>query len=359
MALQDGRILYAPFLAGRVWSDTLAYNSMLVDAAGENVSVIFRAPKTGTITTLRFRLATTTTGQTLRGGIYTVDAAGLPTTTAFGGMTAGTVAVANADDNVEKVITLAVGAAVTEGDIVSARIDWNSTVGNLNIVSLVRGISAYTAVYHNGAKQPHAPVMAVGYSDGSYPHIPGFFPFTGGIATTGFQVGSSPDEIALLFSVPFRSRLCGMAVNMNTVAGANFEFINYNGTSIVNVGGTDMMKLFDGDLLLTNGLALLCWDVSEELPANTQRRIAVRPTTASSIGVNFGTVGTAAARDTYRGEGSDWAYSARTNQGAWDEAAFTTRIPMIIPIFDALDDGATAGGGPGRRSELLVGGGRR
>ena len=96
-----GAMHAAPHLAGP-W----AVGGMTLDASGEKAASIFRVPKTGNIRTLRFRLGTVTTGQTLKAGLYTVDTSGDPTTTAYGGMAVGTVAVADGDDNTEKVVTL-------------------------------------------------------------------------------------------------------------------------------------------------------------------------------------------------------------------------------------------------------------
>lgn len=325
---------------GRVFGDTPSFTSMLVDAAGEKVDMVFRVPKTGSIRTIRFRLATTTTGQTLKGSIYTVAATGVPTTTAYGSMVAGTVTVANSDDNVEKTITLGTDATATEGDLVSATIEWNGTAGSLNIVSMGLGTST-SYVYHNGARQAASPVLAIGYSDGTYEPIIGAIPFTGGVATTSFNVNTATfDEYALRFDVPFKCRLRGIRVGGSFSAGGDIEVINYNGTSAV----TGMTLTVDGDYYGTNSREhIFLWASTEELAANTQRYLAIRPTTTTNFGLSRGTLGAAAVWDTVD-NGAGWISAKRLNQGSWNETE-TTIVPYIMPIFDQLDDGAGGGGG--------------
>lgn len=336
-----------------IMQTTAIYTSLLIDASGEKAEFVFRVPRTGDIRTIRFRLGTTTTGQTLRAGIYTVDAAGLPTTTAYGGMAVGTVSVVNADDNVEKVITLATDASATEGDLVAVKIEFNSTAGNLNIMAGSGTGMSDTYTVHNGAKNATIPLVAIGYSDGTYPYIHGLATFTAGLSAPTYNSGTATaDEYALLFSVPFKSRLRGMLVGMSIAAGADFEFINYDGTTAV----PGMTGTRDGDAFASTGhrLLALLWSTPEELAPNTQRRLSLRPTTANGLALGRGTVGTLAAIEQACGY-SGWQTSRRLDQGAWDDS-LTTELPYILPIFDQLSD--DAGGGHPQRPQLIHGGGR-
>lgn len=317
-------------------------NSLLIDAAGEKVSVVFRVPQTGSLRTIRFRLGTVTTGQTLRGGIYTVDASGLPTTTAYGGMAVGTVTVADTDDNVEKVITLVTDASATEGDVVALTIEFDATVGSLNInVGGGAGLDDTYAV-HLGAKNANIPLAAIGYSDGTYPYIPGLNTFTGGVVGPSVNVNTAvADEYALLWSVPYKVRLRGMLVGMAVAAGADFEYINYNGTTAV----TGMTGTRDGDALSATNhrLMALLWGTTEVLAPNTTRRLAIRPTTVNGLVLPRGTVGTLNAIVQACGY-SGWQTSRRLDQGAWDDT-LTTELPWILPIYDQLSDDVGGGGG--------------
>jgi len=325
---------------GRSFGDTPAYSSQLMDASGEKCEFIFRVPKTGNIRTIRIRLGTVTTGQTLKGSIYTVAATGVPTTTAYGGMVAGTVTVADTDDNVEKVITLGTDATATEGDLVSATIEFNSTVGNLNVQAFGLGTGT-SYVYLNGARVAAAPVLAIGYDDATYPPIIGVLPFTGGVSSTSYNVNTGTfDEYALRFDVPFKCRLRGVRVGGSFAAGGDIEVINYNGTTAV----AGMTLTVDGDYYGTNNREhIFLWSTTEELAANTQRYLAIRPTTTTNFTLSRGTVGVAAAIEMID-SGLGWASAKRLNAGAWDETE-TTIMPWIMPIFDQLDDGAGGGGG--------------
>lgn len=320
-----------------------SYQANLLDAAGEKIAAVFRVPKTGSIRTIRFRVLTVTSGQTLQAGVYTVDGSGLPTTTAYGGMAVGTVAVANNDDNTEKVITLATDASATEGDMVAVTIEFDSAIGNLNVASTPITAPSDPYSVHLGAKIGQAPLMSVGYSDGTYPFIPGLCGWTSATAQTGVNSGTgTADEYALLFSWPTTVRLKGMLWTGACVAGADFEYINYDGTTPV----TGMTGTRDGDHVNSTATRQfpLLWNTAEVLAANTQRRLSIRPTTANSVTIMRGTVGVQAAMKQMFD--ADWQTSRRLNQGAWDDS-LTTEFPYIIPIFDQMDDGVGgAGGGP-------------
>lgn len=326
--------------------DAVGYSNFLIDASGEKFNVVFRVPKTGNMRTIRARTGTVTTFQTLRGGFYTVDGSGLPTTTAYGGMVAGTLGV---DPGSNAAFSVAVGtdAAGTEGDMVAATIEFDSTAGNLNIAGNGSGTGVRNCyVVHEApsgtlTKQTGTPVFAIGYDDGTYEPIIGAYPFTTGLTTTGFNSGTgTADEYALKFTVPFKCRLKGMMVMLACAAGANFEYINYNGTSPVS-GMTGSM---DGDHVNNTGMGIipLLWSTTEVLAANTVRYLSIRPTTTNNVTVARGTVAASGVMGAVPGGGSWFTTTRLDNTGSWDETR-TTEYPFILPIFDQLPD--DAGGG--------------
>src|SRR3989337_2191615 len=117
-----------------------------LDAAGEKATTIFPIPADGNITKLGFRTATVTTGDTLKVGLYTVDASGDPTATAYKGMVAGTQAVLATEDNTYFNVTLGTQAtSVVKSDKVALVIEYNSYVaGNMVITGL--GVSGGAAL---------------------------------------------------------------------------------------------------------------------------------------------------------------------------------------------------------------------
>jgi hypothetical protein len=321
-----------------------SFSSLLIDASGEKVAFLVRVPKTGNIRTIRFRLNTTTTGQTLRAGIYTFDANGDPTTTAYGGMAVGTVAVANTDDNVEKVVTLATDAAATKGDYVAVVIEFDGTVGSLNIGYVALGttfglpcVSHLTAAW---VRQLSSPVVALGYDDESYEPLFGCSPFTVGLGQTSYNAGTGTfDEHASKFTASVAGRIVGALVMMQVAAGADFEFLCYDGTTALAT------KAYDGDLFSNPANirpVILEFDSPVTVAAGDVRRLAIRPTTANNVQVTEGTVGVAAAMAA--AFGADFHASRRLNQGAWNDD-LTTTVRFIFPIYDQFDDAAGGGGG--------------
>lgn len=322
--------------------------ALIIDASGEKYGIVLQVPKSGDIDTIRFRLATVTTGETLRAGIYTVDpATGLPTTTAYGGMAVGTVAVADTDDNSGKAVTLATPASAVAGDVVAVVIEFDSAVGNLgftNINGWNGSLLPYLVTAPGGvwAKSFTAgPLIALGYDDGSYPSIPGCCPFTeAGFASVSFDVDTATDEYGVKFTMPVPARLIGAIVNVQTAAGSDFEFICYNGTTAVET------LAVDGDNY-GNGVArtsVLRFATPVTLAKDDARILAIRPTTTVNVALWRGALATSAQMDALFGP--NFFSVQRVNQGAWDESS-TLIAPFIVPLFDQLDDGAGGGGGAG------------
>lgn len=330
--------------------DAVGYANLLIDASGEKVTYLFQVPKTGNMRTIRARTGTVTSFQTLKGGFYTVDGSGLPTASAYGGMVAGTQAV-DPGSNADFTVTMGTDAAATEGDFVAATVEFNSTAGNLNIAGSGSGTGVRNcyAVHEAPAltltKQTSTPVFAIGYDDGTYEPIIGAYPFTSGLTTTGFNSGTATaDEYALKFTVPFKCRLKGMLVMLACAAGANFEYINYSGTSPV----TGMTGTRDGDHVNNTGMGIiaLLWGTPEDLAANAVRYLSIRPTTANNVTIARGTVASTAVMGAVPGGGNWFTATRLDNTGAWDETR-TTEYPFILPIYDQLPDdaGGASGGG--------------
>lgn len=363
MSLKAVSPIFNPISAVSYLSGSAFYdNSLVIDAAGEKGGMVFEIPKTGNINTIRVRLLTTTTGQQLTVGIYTVDASGNPTTTAYGGMVAGTVSVADTDDNLEKVVTLGTACAATEGDVVAVVVEFTSTAGNLQIARggmLAMGFP-YTLAYLAGAwggRSANVPVVALGYDDGTYPHIYGVVPHTAGITSVAYNSGTVTfDEYGSLWTPDVPVRLKGLYIPAYAAAaGADAEWIAYDGTTALQTINVD------GDFFRSTGVG----NVARRFPtpitinAGESRRLAVRPTTANSVTLNYFGVGTTAALEAAMG--GSFVGTRRLNQGAWDEASpYVATHPSsawltgIFPIFDMLDDGRSRSG----RSRLIIGGTR-
>lgn len=316
---------------------SVTFQSYLLDAAGEKKAFIVAVPKTGTILKAGFKTGTVTTPQTLRISLQTVDAAtGNPTGTLYGGSAAGTQA--SPASNTYYTVTLGTGATSVKGDIIAVVIEFDSTVGNLNIdtVSTIYSNSFpycnhYTASW---TKNSSIPLTALEYSDGSYADC-GCSPITAW-SYPGWNSGSTPDERALRFQFPFPCRLKG-AWFRGSVSG-DMEVVLYSGTTALATISIDKDQTYS-----SGRYNKFYFNTPYNLAANTVYRLSLKPTTVTSISA-FTEMSFASQTvlDSIDG-GQEFYYSYRTDAGAWTDDA-TKRYFMGL-ICDQFDDGTAVGGG--------------
>lgn len=332
---------------------TAFFDAILLDAAGEKAGFVFEVQKAGTVTILHFRLSGVTTGQTLRAGLYAVDASGNPTTTAYGGMAVGTVTVADTDDNTLKQVTLATPATMVAGDWVALVIEFDSTAGNLNI-SRSGGSSgdAFSTLYTGGAwgaRSMYASGFALEYNDGTLGPSDSMLVST--FQNPGFHLDTAiADEYGTRFIYPFGGRIIGIRTALSLAASAIAEFNYYDGTTVVE------QSVRNAIYTANNGQRE--WDVRFLNPipyvAGTERRIAVRPTVTGAtgqVGISYSALPSAAALATFGIDPTEWAAgrfvvegTRRINQGAWSDQSLW--LPCLFyPIFDQLDSGGRGGFG--------------
>lgn len=309
------------------------YNTFAIDASGEKVAGIFTVPKTGNITKVGFRTGTVTTPQTLRASLQTVDAAtGAPTGTAYGGSAAGTQTSPAA--NTFYMVTLGTQASATKGDIVAIVVEFDSTVGNLQIAGGVDWLdSGYPYCSHftaSWAKQVRVPVMTFEYDDGSYENAR-LVPFSTYAVSTTFHVNTTPDERALRFSMPFSCRIVGMAAFVDHDGDA--EFVLYEGMTQKAIATCD--KDITSSVSAARRHSRL-FDAPHIYIPNTECFLSVKPTTTTSVTLLEITVPSAAAMDSLDG-GQAFHHATRTDAGSWSKV--TTQRPLIAMIIDQLDDG--------------------
>lgn len=321
----------------------ITYGSFLIDASTEKFAMVFRIPKTGNIHKIGFLTGTVGTSDTLKVGLQTLSG-GDPTGTAYGGMTAGTQA--SLSSNTWYTVTLAGDASAMAGDEVAAVIEFNSFVAgsvNLQVINPSSAISrSFPYIGHytgSWAKGPYAPVLYIEYDDGSTDHIAGVFPYSA-LAETAFNSGSTPDEYAIRFQVPFPSRYRGYWGWIG--ANGNYDVVLYDSD------GTTALSTISV-LAVNSTTAAARWierkiATGVSLSANTTYRLAFKPTTGSNITINIATISTAAIFGQMEG-GTAFYRSTRTDAGAWTD---TTTSRLLAGLFlDQFDD-ATGGSGGGR-----------
>ncbi len=317
--------------------------SFQLNAAGQRFGCTFTLRKSGTIDHLGVRISTCATPQTMRVGLYTVDANGFPTTTLYGSSNYETF-TPTANTMFDK--TLSSPATATAGDDVALVVEFDSTGGDLFVTCNATNADSTAwpmlSKYSSGAWAKATKQFPFGgfirYSDGSYPRT-GMMPFLGALVAANVNSGSATtDEYALRFTPTAPLRLCGA----------------WTGTSQGGTSATYDLCLYDGTTLLTSQsilpvplsnllMADFYFGSPQVLTPGTTYYLSVKPTSANNITFRSTNIvsGTAEAV----GWPSAWAaaLATRVDLGSWSPD--TARLPALGPIFDQIDDGAGSGGG--------------
>lgn len=314
---------------------------MLIDATAEKAAFVFIVPKSGTVTDITFYVRFVTTGDTLLGGIYTVDASGQPTSTGYGSMVGGTLSVTTSG---QKTITLATPATMTKGDIVAVVISFNAFVaGNIAIGGMIDSTSITLdnrfpyATHFTGSwaqKRDRMPLMGIKYNDGTY----GFTGWSMPVNSTAFGsysigTGTTPDEIGVTFTVPVGMRLFGVRVQVRAGAASNLRVKVYNSADALQ---TSVDLPYD----LGKGMHEIFFPATVSLTANSTYRVTILALTVNTITLdNIQFVEAAAlAGGPF---GTAYYKTHRKSAGAWTDT--TTEVPMMYLIMDGVDAGSSGG----------------
>lgn len=333
-----------PGLATSVQHGTAA----TIDASTELCAGVGIAPKAGAIRTVEFRTSTVAVNAAsrLNARVETVSTTnGDPTGTAYGGMATGTAGAAPTSNSWNS-ITLATDATVVNvGDIIAAVVGYGTfTAADSVIISGVNSAAAYSVdfpyvdAFVGGAWAKNtamAPCMALGYSDGTYAPLQGFYPILT-FTTQSFASNTAvTDEYALSFQMAVPCRLRGIAAAID--GDGDYEVILYTGTTATETITIDK----DQRAGTASRLRYFMFPVGPTLAANTTYRLGIRPTTTTAITLQLWTMSTAAILDQMAG-GQIFRLGTRLDQGAWD-ADTTTKRPAIWLQFDQFDDAVQTG----------------
>jgi len=163
------------------------------------------------------------------------------------------------------------------------------------------------------------------YSDGSYENIgTSVFPIAT-FATNVINTGTTPDEVGNLFQVPVGCSIKGVTFWVD--GDGDYTVVLYDSTSNILTSVT-----IDKDYRSATAAAIttVYFPTSVTLSANTDYRIAILPTTATSLTVySYTTPG--ATWTSLNPGGTTWKHSTRTNAGAWTDTADKT-IWMLLHI---------------------------
>jgi hypothetical protein len=334
-----------------------AFTSYLMDASAEKVAFVFRAPKTGTLDSVGFKLGTVTQAPTngLKVSFQDVSAAdGHPDGVAdqYATVTAGLTSNSWVDvSSTGYMGSTGAGSgskrSVTVGDLLAVVIEYASfsASDSLNIDAVandsrmgVNGqayISHFTAAWSKLATGQ--PTVALKYDDGSYSYAPGFFPAVT-LTTVSFASNdATADENGLIFQVPFPCKVSGAWVATRLLGDC--DLVLYDDSSVAQ-----RTVSMDTDQAFTSAVNVTVAQFADyQLAANTTYRLVLKPTTTTAINLLYFTVNAAAILDQLSG-GQTFHWTQRVDAGAWTQT--TTKRPMMGLFFTAFDD-ATGGGGGG------------
>jgi hypothetical protein len=345
--------------------------SAAIDAAGESYTLIGRAFIQGgatskTISTsggkIVWRINTVTfanAGTNLRIGIQDVAATGLEDGTfdAYADLVGGTDVLAGSTTYQTAIESGT--KTITNGDMIAISFEFTSRAGS---DAMTLNYLAYSDYLCAGAQNfPYktsdtgaGPVKSLDqcttgfiiFDDGTFGWISIWPPHPlVSVASTAqtYNTGSTPDEYAAVFKLPYKATAIAATMAVASIATTdNFEFIIY--TDPLGTPAVLQSLAIDPDFTAatSNGDRPYTYHFTSALTIepDTWYGIAVRPTTANSINVqymNYGSGNNTFKRLSPYGENIKWC--GRTNQtGAFVETQ-TYHMPIINLIISALDDG--------------------
>ena len=323
------------------FADTFTLND-----SDDKVAAIFQVPKTGSIDRVGIRTGTVTVSDTLKVGIYTVDTAtGAPTATAYGGMVAGTQGTLSTDS--WYTVSLGTAASATRGDVIAAVIEFNSFVAGNLALSHVSANSSYRANRPYRAQYEASwtvagtggnLVLAIEYDDNTVDYVPGTYPWSA-ITVTNFNSGTTPDEYALKFKLPFPARISGFGTLWTGQSNGDFDAVLYDSD------GTTVLESLSVDNDLASATNALWgyghFDTPVTLSKDTFYYLSLKPTSVTNVSVATMDVSAAVFLDQVEG-GQNFHLATKTDAGAF--SATTTSRPFIFLQFDQFDAGASSGG---------------
>lgn len=309
-------------------------NAIVLDAAGEKGAYIITPPKSGSIRKVGTRLGTVTTATNLDVRIETV-ASRFPTGTLWGTNTNAILASGSLSSNAYIEATLTADAVVTEEDIIAVVF---APAGTPNI-----GLGGVTT----GQISPQLPYMAhftaswaaiardamltVEYSDGSCYEMANTWPVSFFSNITA-NTGTTPDEIALKFTLPFTAQIGGFWVCTDMLA--NFDVVLYDAAD-------NVLESVSVDFAIANFVTGTArspyrrrFTTKQLARLGSAYRLAIKPTTVTNVVIPAITIPHVQKMDQLQG-GQNMHQSVRTNAGAWTDS--TLERPLMGLIIDGIN----------------------
>lgn len=336
----------APYLPDFAASAPGFINSVMNDG-GDRVAFIFIAPTTGTLDWFEFRQGTNGTSPTngIRFAIQGLtgndpdgtDQVWRDVTTGFGAgaWLAPSAVMTNTGAGGGTQLTLTQGSQYAAVMYMPSFSAGNVTMSQLDLQNALFGptLIQYCDIFATTwTRNFNTGCIALKYSTGYEIIAPNVFPISA-LNTVTFNSGSTPDEIALRFQLTANAYVGGAVIRADLDAAAEINL--YSGTSVI----AGPVTLNGGRVNTAGGYAYVPFP-STYLTANTTYRLAIKPTTGSSIAIYNFDVASAGLMAAAPG-GAEWYYSARTDAGAWSDTT-TKRLwaAILLTGIDSIPAGA-------------------
>lgn len=218
--------------------------------------------------------------------------------------------------------------AFTSGSSTLAKADTPTHNGMLPIITtFLGGVWAGSSGY---------PCLTLVASDGTLGLLQGSLPQqVASVTSVAFNTGSAADEHALAWTPLDKVWVGGMSVFLSRAAGAAFDLVLYEGTTV------KATKSFDENWGRLDGLLEVsgCFADIELTPATTYY-LSVKPTTANSVTIYYANI-TSGDGELF---GAGMKLATRVDAGSWTTDA--TKVPFRYAFgVVAGDDGAGSSGG--------------
>jgi len=326
-------------------------------ATGHYIAYILTAREDMVVSHVAFRTNSVTgTTPVATVTIETVDSGGLPSGTLWnaggGGSTSTTGTLTSTTVFLQ---ALAASATITKGQVFAVKIAVASGttpsvgISNINQVALFQNQTNLPYQVNNVGTPTKNVVnnstanIALGSSSTTFYQVTGTMPAIAAGNNT-FDNTTAGAKRGLRFTIPMNARAVGVRLATQSSVG------NYN-VCLYDDAGTELNNSCTAYVgaaspATTAGPNWTYFDNTVTLTAGTTYRIAIEPTSATSVAV--GTIQLPSA--SYRGAsllGTTGHYTTFTTAGGWIDTA-TDTVPLMDVLIDQIDNGAGTGGGGGR-----------
>jgi hypothetical protein len=181
------------------------------------------------------------------------------------------------------------------------------------------------------------PAITFEAADGTFGQFAGAYPAVSGVTNvTAFGSGSTPDEVAVEFTVPGTVWCGGARVLINAAASADYDIVLYNGTTPI----ASHSVITDTTVADATPRWVEARWADVQLDPGATYRLAIKPTTANLVTLYYLDVSVAGHLNAFSGT---MAYTTRTDAGAF-AAPTTTRQLFASLKITAFNTGG--GGSP-------------